>query len=384
MQPYGIPTDQYDTYMKSEHAHALLVKGDLAAPACNDCHGNHGATPPEVNSVANVCGQCHGREASLFEKSTHKAIFEEIGEPACVTCHDNHLVRHPTPELFMTHSMPEVSSGRVTATNPFSADIGHVSAADTVTAVWRSVLSSHLPADDLRYRHQVEVAAEDMPPILLDATLVPGASIVPEVVRGVSSNGSSASLSIEPLYGLPVEPGDAVLFTLQFHAGANGPVSNVTIRDLPGEAVQSGSGSVCMQCHVPGDSCDTATAELYVSLSHMERRLRAGAAILHRAEIAGMEVSGPQFELKSEGTTAAVESRALIHTFDRVRMLERAADGLAAANAAVKAGEDALAELQVRRKGLAVSLLLIVLVLVGLYLKIRDINRIRREEAVEQ
>ena len=58
-----IPTDQRERYGQSVHAHAMTEKGDLSAPTCNDCHGNHGATPPEVRSVANVCAQCHSRPA---------------------------------------------------------------------------------------------------------------------------------------------------------------------------------------------------------------------------------------------------------------------------------------------------------------------------------
>lgn len=46
MKEYDIPTDQITAYQNSIHGKALLEKGDQAAPACNDCHGNHGATPP--------------------------------------------------------------------------------------------------------------------------------------------------------------------------------------------------------------------------------------------------------------------------------------------------------------------------------------------------
>src|SRR6185503_16902167 len=62
MRGLGIPSDQYEKYKTSVHAQALYEKQDLSAPTCNDCHGNHGATPPGIASVANVCGQCHGRQ----------------------------------------------------------------------------------------------------------------------------------------------------------------------------------------------------------------------------------------------------------------------------------------------------------------------------------
>jgi hypothetical protein len=114
---------------------------------------------------------------------------------------------------------------------------------------------------------------------------------------------------------------------------------------------------------------------MYAGLADLDRDLRQAAALLHRAEIAGMEVSQARFELKSKGTTAAVEARALIHAFDPPRLLTRIEEGRQVAAAALAAGNAALDELQYRRQGLAVSLVLVVLVLAGLFLKIRQVDR---------
>ena len=90
MAPYKIPTDQVAKYKKSVHYQLMTVKGDLSAPTCNDCHGNHGAAPPGVSSVGNVCGQCHPVNAELFNKSQHAKVFVQMGTPGCATCHSNH------------------------------------------------------------------------------------------------------------------------------------------------------------------------------------------------------------------------------------------------------------------------------------------------------
>src|ERR1051325_4367258 len=87
MAPYKIPTDQYDKFTKSVHGNALLVSHDLAAPACNDCHGNHGARPPGVDSVPSICAQCHRQERDLFAKSPHAKPFQDLGLAGCVVCH---------------------------------------------------------------------------------------------------------------------------------------------------------------------------------------------------------------------------------------------------------------------------------------------------------
>ncbi len=99
MAEYHIPTDQEAKYKRSVHAELLFVKHDLSAPACNDCHGNHGAFPPGVGSIAEVCGQCHANNAAFFVRSPHKPAFDKAGLPECVTCHGNHEIQRPTDDM---------------------------------------------------------------------------------------------------------------------------------------------------------------------------------------------------------------------------------------------------------------------------------------------
>ena len=102
MSAYKIPTNQFAEYSKSVHHDALVVRGDLSAPTCTTCHGNHGASPPGVASVANVCSTCHVFQAQLFDASPHREAFTLAGLPGCVTCHSNHGILHPTDELIGT------------------------------------------------------------------------------------------------------------------------------------------------------------------------------------------------------------------------------------------------------------------------------------------
>lgn len=99
MKPYGIPTDQFEKYRQSVHGRPLLEKGEMGAPACNDCHGNHGATPPGVSSLANVCGQCHPINNELVDQSPHKPAFEKMGIAACETCHGYHDIATPSDQM---------------------------------------------------------------------------------------------------------------------------------------------------------------------------------------------------------------------------------------------------------------------------------------------
>lgn len=102
MKPFKIPTNQLALYDTSVHHEALVDRGDLSAPTCSTCHGSHGAAPPGVTSVANVCSTCHVVQAELFDASPHKDVFNTLGLPGCVTCHSNHGILHPTDAFLGT------------------------------------------------------------------------------------------------------------------------------------------------------------------------------------------------------------------------------------------------------------------------------------------
>jgi hypothetical protein len=99
MKGYKIPTDQYEKYRTSVHGIPVLEKGDRNAPSCNGCHGSHGAAPPQVESIAKVCGICHALNAQMFAESPHKEAFEKKQIHECVACHSNHGIVHPTEEM---------------------------------------------------------------------------------------------------------------------------------------------------------------------------------------------------------------------------------------------------------------------------------------------
>lgn len=102
MAGYSIATDVVVKYKQSVHYEALAKKGDLSAPTCNVCHGNHGATPPGVDSVAHVCGTCHSVPEEFFAKSPHRKAFAGMGLAPCVTCHSNHDVMKTSDSMVGT------------------------------------------------------------------------------------------------------------------------------------------------------------------------------------------------------------------------------------------------------------------------------------------
>jgi hypothetical protein len=103
MASYGIPTDQLAKFSNSVHGAALLQKQDTGAPACNDCHGNHGATPPGVTSIGQVCGHCHVNNMQFFTESRMGRAFVEKGYHGCEECHSNHEILKTSDQMVGTH-----------------------------------------------------------------------------------------------------------------------------------------------------------------------------------------------------------------------------------------------------------------------------------------
>jgi predicted CXXCH cytochrome family protein len=99
MKSYKIPTNQFELFAGSVHGVALLDHKDIGAPACNDCHGNHGATPPGLTSVTFICGNCHVQNMEFFRHSRMASAFEELGFHGCEQCHGYHAVQKTSDKL---------------------------------------------------------------------------------------------------------------------------------------------------------------------------------------------------------------------------------------------------------------------------------------------
>lgn len=96
MQASGLATDVVQQYAEGVHGRALLEEEVRGAPSCADCHGSHGAAPPGVGEVVDVCGRCHPLEKEYYQTSAHFSV-PEMG---CATCHGTHAIRAPGPELY--------------------------------------------------------------------------------------------------------------------------------------------------------------------------------------------------------------------------------------------------------------------------------------------
>jgi len=100
MEKLGHPWDEESLYRGSVHGEMLLRKGDLAAPHCASCHGNHGAAPPGFGAVGHVCGKCHSPQLEFFEASPHAFYAKDGSFKGCIVCHANHRIVNSPQEIF--------------------------------------------------------------------------------------------------------------------------------------------------------------------------------------------------------------------------------------------------------------------------------------------
>jgi predicted CXXCH cytochrome family protein len=197
MAGYGIPTDQLRLYRRSVHGVALLKRGDLGAPACNDCHSNHGAVPPGVTSVANICGSCHSSARDLFTGSPHKEAFDAMDLAECTVCHSNHLVKPPSD------AMLGVGGGAVCVECHSDGDPGYVAAASMSTAI--SNLHGRLvEADSLVAKAAasgVEMSDEELKLNEVKGRLVMARNLIhsfnPDTVVAVAAEGDTLVAGVE-------------------------------------------------------------------------------------------------------------------------------------------------------------------------------------------
>lgn len=241
MAPHDLPTDQVADYRDSVHGRALYQGGDLSAPTCNTCHGNHGASPPGVRSVSLVCGNCHAIQREFFAASPHRDAFADIGEPECETCHANHDVQ---------------------------------------------------PAND-------------------------------------------ALLGVD-------------------------------------------EGQICGDCHFEDEEPYIVAQALRRDIEDLKASIAEAAATVEAASVAGMEVSEAEI-LLIDANQALVQARNVVHAVSVEALSEQTSEGRTLAAQAREMGVAALEELRYRQRGLAVSVFFILIIVLGLYLKIRQIEGPPRE-----
>ncbi len=375
-----LPLDQYARWRQSVHAAALLEREDLSAPTCNDCHGNHGATPPGLESVTFVCGQCHGREAEIFRGSpkhagflAHNEYLADAGEEGCAACHEapqarvtsvrsftectschgNHGIMRPTVAMFgalpgepcaFCHEGP--AAGEVQVLEPEKSRLHFEEVRDKLLAE----------------AEKVGLEGAELFDWLVDqAQGVEAHSLAGEIEGGAQQ----------------LRPEFETLFR-KFRIGK----TYYTYEDpVTGRPVRA-SLVRCNVCHLT-EGIEEDRPQGAVSGIEMVNRMRELTARTARAERILLAARRGGVETRQallaidQAVDAQIGLEVLSHTFSTDpggAFVKQAEEGLEQANAALEQGQAALDELDLRRRWLALSLLAILAVLIGLALKIRQLS----------
>jgi hypothetical protein len=384
-----LPLDQYALWGQSVHASALLEREDLSAPTCNDCHGNHGATPPDVQSAAQVCGQCHNREAQLFRRSPkaegfrrHNELIAAVGDEGCAACHAD-----PEPQARLSHIG---SIGECTACHGnhgiLRPTVGMLSPLPDTPCSFchespgardQAVLGSESAVDNYRATRDALLASAESIGLV-------GAERFDWLVDQALSLAFHTVSPGEGEQAVRLRPEFERLFG-KFRIGR----TRFTYQDpSTGEPIEA-TVPRCSTCHAEEPMLAEAPrgAEMGGNLLDRMRELTSLTATAERtvlrARRGGVQTSDALIEI-DEAVDAQVELEVLVHDFalgPESEFMRKHADGMEHARAALTLAREALQELASRRRGLVQFFVVVAIVLVSLALKIRQLSNRAESEA---
>jgi len=123
-----------------------------------------------------------------------------------------------------------------------------------------------------------------------------------------------------------------------------------------------------------GEPAYKTAGEIHDRLAKLDATLKDAGTLIATAESSGMEVSEALSD-EEQARDALTRARVSIHSLSVAHVNQEVDAGLKIADKVRKAGESALAERDYRRKGLALSLIAILIMMTGLAMYIRQIER---------
>ncbi|MDH3733847.1 MAG: hypothetical protein OEU54_09955 [Gemmatimonadota bacterium] len=359
---------------------------NLTGLTCTGCHGGDAATAiadvahagmvatPTRGNTPDMCGRCHANadfmrdydpdiridQLERYYTSRHgqRLLEGDDGVATCVDCHSAHSIQSSVETTSLTHPLNIPST-----CGSCHADEEHMSsygiATDQLDEYERSI-------------HWKMVAEEGdlSSPVCNDCHGNHGA--VPPGHSSVGRVCGECHFQIETFFA--ASPHDSVFVGLD-RPGCATCHGNHDIQVAEDEQFGLGDRSTCTGagCHTEQDEGGVAAARMKLLVDSLVRAYGRSDSILHEAELAGMPVDQARFEL-AQVQTALVSARAVMHSARLDSVGAKIDEGLALADAGFGAGEGAFVELSSRRLGLAVSAVVIFVLVIGLILRIRELE----------
>jgi hypothetical protein len=149
---------------------------------------------------------------------------------------------------------------------------------------------------------------------------------------------------------------------------------NHDIQHPTDEMIGVGEMSLCTDCHQQDSEGYRIAGAMRARIDSLKTIIAIADSVVSRAERAGMPVSEAKFQL-NDADDALIKSRTMVHSLSVSNISELSEQGMKLAREALHAGEGAIAELQFRRRGLALSVVFILILAAGFYLKIRELDK---------
>lgn len=384
--------------------HASLPQPALAAPAkafpgdvhqqrgfvCADCHGGDPAAPdkarahnaardyrgsPTGQQIVVNCARCHS-DAEFMHKFAPRQRVDQATEYAssvhgkrlaagdtrvatCVTCHGAHgvrMVNDARSPAFPTnvaatcsacHSSPEHMK-------PYTLPNG-------------SPLPTNQRAEYERSVHYAALVTQnDMSaPTCNDCHGNHGAA--PPGVGSLTTVCGTCHAVFQTKFATSVHAQIFEKACIECH-------SNHAVLAPSDDMLGTSKPAICASCHEDKDDPGfIGAARMHASMGRLKSAIDSSAALIDRVKNAGMEVGDQELAL-NEARTRLVLARTEVHAFDPAALDGVLNEGTKILAGVDRAGSKALDELAYRRRGLFVSLGLILLVVTALAFKIRGLH----------
>ncbi len=378
--------DVADSLMAGVHGEALRASDK--GPQCVSCHGVHNiarvsdpASPVSPGRVVKTCASCHSDAKYMRDFNPRLPVDQydkyltsvhgqknAAGDPkpaTCVSCHSNHMVlrvKDPRSPVYATR-IPETCAKC------------HSDA--------RYMAQYHIPTDQyaqyVRSQHGIALLKKsDLNAPACNSCHSNHGAAPPGSMSVVSVCGNCHQANAELFLKSP----HAAPFSEKKLAGCVVCHGNHGVLAPTDSLVSlSSSASPCAKCHKADGSDKSAPAILHMRalLDSLSSGQKKADRELDHAEELGMDVADAKYDLK-DVRQALVQARVAIHSFKVADLADAVHPGIGVLAAAEKAGAEAVHDYYFRRQGLAVSTLIVTLVVVLLWLKIRQIEKEQKRQ----
>jgi cytochrome c553 len=360
-----------------------LFPEDIHAKAgltCESCHGKPPANGTYAafkrTDIAPMCAHCHSDAAYMqrfkrdvhvdqyarYKTSTHGKEMAK-GETRVATCSDCHGA----------HGVRTVQDG-ASPVNPLHV-VATCSRCHSDEARMKALKHNTKPPAEWKASVHAKALADGDTSAPTCATCHSGHGPTPTGVASLELVCSQCHVRETDLYN--ASPKKA-LFAELGHPGCITCHENHKIL-LPSDnwVSMKDPAAPCTTCHDPTVKGAAEIVTVRQELQKLTDGIDRAGVVLDRAERAGMLVDDGRVALR-DARERQILARLNVHAFAMKPFTPIAAQGLTAASRAERSGYDALAELQFRRKGLAVATAVILGFLATLWWKIRRLPPIER------